>query len=359
VIGPSSLALPLLNWYQHNARPLPWRGQADPYAVWVSEIMLQQTRVETVIPYYQRWMERFPTIAALAEAEQQEVLAAWEGLGYYSRARNLQYAAQIVIKDYGGELPHITCELRKLPGIGRYSAGAIASIAFGLDEPALDGNIRRVMARVFNVSQPVSSPAGEQRLWKLVGENLPPGQAGAYNQALMELGALICIPRLPRCEVCPLVETCQAYALGVQAQRPVKQVKASIPHYTVTAGVISQQGQVLITQRPLEGLLGGMWEFPGGKQSPGEELISCLKRDLNEELGVEVQIGNPLGVYRHAYTHFRVTLHAFCCQLAGRQAPQALQVRDLRWVNPQELSGYPMGKIDRQIARHIVEQTLC
>ena len=349
-----SLTAVLLDWYYHYARELPWRNDPDPYGIWVSEVMLQQTRVDTVIPYFLHWMERFPTITALAEASQQEVLVVWEGLGYYSRARNLQRAAQIVIRDYGGSLPGDMQALRKLPGIGRYTAGAIASIAFGLDEPALDGNIRRVLARFFDVSEPEKNPAGEKRLWELAAANLPTGQAGDYNQALMDLGATICTPRNPQCAQCPLGTMCQAYALGIQEQRPVVKPRGSIPHIIVTAAIVQRQGRVLIAQRPQNGLLGGLWEFPGGKLNPGEDLIACLKREICEELGLEVIVDGAYGVYRHAYTHFRVTLHAFCCRPAGANLPQVLQVQDIRWVAPSELAGYPMGKIDRRIASRLI-----
>ncbi len=344
----------LLNWYKENARQLPWRNQADPYAVWISEIMLQQTRVDTVIPYYQDWMQRFPTIASLAESTQQDVLSAWEGLGYYSRARNLHRAAQIVMDENGGELPRDLKALRSLPGIGRYTAGAIASIAFGQDEPALDGNIRRVLARIFDVSEPARSPQGNERLWELAAAHLPHGRAGEYNQALMELGALICTSRSPDCPSCPVADWCQARALGIQEQRPVLEAKGETPHYTVTAAVIYRAGKVLITQRPPEGLLGGLWEFPGGKLQPGEDLPSCLQREIREELGVEVSVGGSLGTYRHAYTHFRVTLHAFHCSLLNGREPDPIQVNDLRWIEPAELTRYPMGKIDRQIARRVI-----
>src|SRR5512145_3423018 len=189
---PTEFARRLLAWYGLNARTLPWRGYPDPYAVWVSEIMLQQTRVETVIPYFERWMKRFPTLQALAEAPLQDVLSLWEGLGYYSRARNLHKTAQIVMAEHNGKLPADVAALRRLPGIGRYTAGAMASIAFGFDEPALDGNIRRVYARLFDVAEPARSPAGEKQLWTLASEHLPPGRAGDYNQALMDLGATLC-----------------------------------------------------------------------------------------------------------------------------------------------------------------------
>lgn len=353
---PSPLAERLLNWYQDNARDLPWRNHADPYAVWVSEIMLQQTRVDTVIPYFQRWMERFPSIEALASASQQEVLKYWEGLGYYSRARNLHRSAQIVLRAHAGQLPQEPSALQELPGIGRYTAGAIASIAFGKDAAALDGNIRRVLARVFNEDMPVRSPEGERRLWELAEEHLPSGQAGNYNQALMDLGALICTPREPDCACCPLSDLCEARALGVQEQLPLRSVRPEQPHHVVTAAVIRRDGRVLLTQRPEDGLLGGLWEFPGGKLQPGEDLVSCLQREISEELGVHVQVGEPLGVYKHAYTHFKVTLHAFNCKLNNGQEPRPLQVKDLSWapVDRSVLETYPMGKIDRQIAQKLV-----
>jgi len=317
--------------------------------------MLQQTRVETVIPYFERWMQRFPSINMLAKASQQEVLALWEGLGYYSRARNLHRAAQIVVEKYRGQLPSDPDELMRLPGIGRYSAAAIASIAFGVDAAALDGNIRRVLARVFNVIEPVRSPAGEKKLWGLAQANLPPGEAGDYNQALMDLGASICTPRLPECPHCPLFEMCAARILGIQEQRPVVEKKPETPHYTVTAAVIRRGEQILLTQRPAEGLLGGLWEFPGGKQQPGEDLHACIRREIEEELDTGIDVGEDFGVYRHTYTHFRVTLHAFCCRLNNGREPRPVQVQDLTWIHPSELPNYPMGKIDRQIARRILE----
>jgi len=200
----------LLSWYGKHARPLPWRGNPDPYAIWVSEVMLQQTRAETVIPYYARWMQRFPTIEALASATQQEVLSAWEGLGYYGRARNFHRAAQVVMKEYNADLPHEAGLLRKLPGVGRYTAAAIASIAFGKDEPTLDGNIRRVLGRVFNISEEARSNISERKLWQLAGHYLPTGQAGEYNQALMDLGASICSPKRPCCRECPIKAICLA-----------------------------------------------------------------------------------------------------------------------------------------------------
>jgi A/G-specific adenine glycosylase len=343
----------ILNWYTRQGRKLPWRGSLNPYAVWVSEIMLQQTRVEAVIPYFERWMERFPSIAALAAASEQAVLSAWEGLGYYSRARNLYKAARIVMEEYGGELPADLQALRKLPGIGRYTVGAIASMAFQQDAATLDANIRRVLARVFDIAQPADSSPGEEILWKLAETHLACGRAGDYNQALMDLGASICLPRQPRCLLCPLTTLCQAYQLGIQEQRPVLKPRADVPHYTVTAAVIQRTGKVLLAKRPSRGLLGGMWEFPGGKIEQDESLEQCLVREIREELDSLIQVGEPFGVYQHGYTHFRITLHAYLCQLIEGE-PRPVEAAELAWVNPADLQRFPMGKVDRRIAQRLI-----
>ncbi len=345
----------LLPWYAKHARGLPWRGSRDPYAVWVSEIMLQQTRVETVIPYFERWMRRFPDAAALARAEEQEVLKAWEGLGYYSRARNLQRAAREIMERFGGQLPADAQTLKSLPGVGEYTAAAIASIAFQQDEAALDGNIRRVLARVFYMDLPARTPQGEKQLRALARQELPAGQAGDYNQALMDLGSAICTPRSPQCQRCPLADICEARRRGNMEDLPVMKDRARVPHHTVTAAVIQRGRQVLLARRPAGGLLGGLWEYPGGKTQPGESLNECLRREIREELGVEIEIGAEFGIYRHAYTHFKVTLHAFLCRINGGE-PQALHASELRWCEPEELESFPMGKIDRQISRRLMQQ---
>jgi A/G-specific adenine glycosylase len=340
----------ILEWYERNARRLPWRGVSDSYAVWVSEVMLQQTQVETVIPYYQRWMVRFPDLPTLAAAGEQEVLSAWEGLGYYARARNLWRAARELVEAGASQLPADPRELEKLPGIGRYTAGAIASIAFGVDAPALDGNIKRVLARVHDVDR----PEGLRRLWELAGADLVRGRAGDHNQALMDLGASICLPRDPHCERCPLQTICLASQRGVQNERPVRGPRRSVPHINVAAAVIRRKGQVLIARRPSRGLLGGLWEFPGGKQQAGESLPEALLREIQEELGTRIAVGEVLGVYQHAYTHFKVTLAAFECRLRGGE-PQALAASELAWVKPAELVDYPMGNIDRRISQDLMK----
>lgn len=346
----------LLAWYDQYARPLPWRINASPYHIWISEIMLQQTRVDTVIPYYYRWMKCLPTLPILAKASQQDVLKLWEGLGYYHRARNLHLTARLIMHQYNGCLPGNRKELQKLPGIGRYSAAAIASIAFGENEATLDGNIRRVLCRLFKIEKPAGSKESENLLWKLARQYLPSGHAGDYNQALMELGSQICTVNSPLCQQCPLSELCESFSLNLQEVLPYKKTRKKIPHYIVTAAVIYQNGKYLITQRPAKGLLGGMWEFPGGKLEPAEELQACLKRELQEELGIDIQVDQLFGTYRHAYTHFRITLHAYHCRITDGE-PYPYEASKIYWAAPEELSEFPMGKIDRQIANKLSENT--
>jgi len=348
-----NLAHLLVHWYKENARDLPWRETLDPYQILISEIMLQQTQVKTALPYFRRWINRFPTINSLANASEKEVLKLWEGLGYYSRARNLLKAAQIIVDQYSGEIPDDRKLLEKLPGIGKYTGGAIASIAFGKDEAILDGNIRRVFCRIFNIEVPIRTDNSERILYELANENLIKGNAGDYNQALMELGALICLPKNPKCGICPVSNLCIANKLNLQNERPVKNKKPVIPHYHVVAGVIvNLSGEVLISKRPESGLLGGMWEFPGGKIEPGEKPGEALTRELMEELGVFIQVNDYIGMFKHAYTHFKVTLQAFYCSIT-KNTPRPLEVSDFKWITINNLSEYPMGKLDRLISKRI------
>jgi A/G-specific adenine glycosylase len=343
----------LLNWYKTNARSLPWRGHSDAYAVWISEIMLQQTRVDTVIPYYLRWLERFPNLQLLAASSEQDVLNVWEGLGYYSRARSILKAARVIEEKYGGKFPDERKELEKLPGLGRYTAAAIASIAFGRDEVVLDGNVKRVLSRCFNLSEPIDTPSGEKLLWQKAESLLPSGKAGEYNQAVMDLGATVCTPRTPACSACPLAGICEAKRLELQEVLPVISQKKPIPHYLVVAAVLQKGEKVLIARRPSKGLLGGLWEFPGGKVEEGESYVEALQREIREELGTEIEVGAEIGVYKHAYTHFKVTLHAFKTGLSGLE-PVALEASELRWVAPDKLGDFPMGKIDRMISNDLI-----
>jgi len=341
----------LLDWYDHEKIELPWRGAADPYKVWLSEIMLQQTQVAAVIPYFERFTARFPTVTALANAPLDDVLKLWEGLGYYSRARNLHRAAQTVRDQYAGKFPVKAAELLELPGIGRYTAGAIASIAGGERVAALDGNMIRVLARLYNIAEDVTDTATQKRLWELAESLVPADRPGDYNQAVMDLGRTVCKPKAPLCKACPVAVYCEAYKQGIQESRPVKPTKAATPHYDVAAGIIyNAHGEFLIAQRPNEGLLGGLWEFPGGKQETGETLEECLKRELREELAIEVSVGERLTTVRHAFTHFKITLAAFECQHQSGE-PQTIGCQAWRWVTLAEVDQFAFGKADLEVIR--------
>ena len=338
----------LVRWFRQHARDLPWRHDRSPYRVWLSEMMLQQTQVETVIPYFRRFLDRFPTLDALAAAPLGDVLKLWEGLGYYARARNLHKAAIKVAIELQGKWPRTVEGLLALPGIGRYTAGAIASLAFDIDAPVLDGNVSRVLCRVFAIRRDPKATQTRAELWLLAESLLPKGRTGEFNEALMELGATICTPRKPRCGVCPIAKLCLAKRRGLQDQLPIKTKRAPLPHFEVTAAVIRKNGRILIAQRPLSGRLGGLWEFPGGKQEAGETLPQCLRREIKEELGVRIKVGQPIVSIDHAYTHFKITLHAFECQLVSGK-PQALQVENFRWVKLSELDKYAFPKTDLKI----------
>jgi A/G-specific adenine glycosylase len=352
----------LLDWFAAAARDLPWRcngleqSARSPYQVWLAEVMLQQTQVDTVVPYYERFMARFPSARALAEAPLEEVLKLWEGLGYYARARNLHAAARQIAARHGGQIPGTFEALLALPGVGRYTAGAVASIAFGRDVPAVDGNARRVLARAFAIREDASRSAAQREMEALATSLLPPGQAGAFNEALMELGATVCTPRAPKCDRCPLRELCRAYATGEQEALPVKRPRKRTPHYDVTAAVtIGPDARALVAQRHADDMLGGLWEFPGGKCEDGETLPECLAREMREELGVEVEVSERLTVVKHAYTHFRITLHAFRCRVVAGE-PRCLDCAAFRWVSPAELDALPMSAADRKIAQVLQEQ---
>jgi A/G-specific adenine glycosylase len=352
---------PLLAWYEQAAADLVWRRTRNPYHIWLSEVMLQQTQVATVIPYYERFLAKFPTIEALASAPQDDLLKQWEGLGYYSRARNLQTAAQQVMQEYGGKLPSTAVDLQKLKGIGRYTAGAIASIAFGEHVPLLDGNVIRVFSRLFDIAEDVSRPAVQAKFWDIAEalmSHVPAGQAGNYNQALMELGRTICKPRNPDCNRCPIAEFCLARANGTQQERPVKAAKAPTPHYDVTCGLIrNNAGQLLITKRRDQDLLGGLWEFPGGKVEGDETIEACLARELHEELGITVEVGNFFVKVQHAYTHFKITLFAFECVLASDSVePTCYACADFRWVDESQLKEFAFSKADRKIIEELTER---
>ncbi len=351
------LAQTLLAWYSTAKRDLPWRHTHDPYAIWVSEVMLQQTQVETVVPYYERWMDRFPTLEALAEAPMDDVLNLWEGLGYYRRAHGLHRAACERRAAGYRTLPKTVSELEALPGIGPYTARAVAAIAYGADVLALDGNLRRVLARLFDVTLDISTAAGERRLRELGGSLIPKGNASDFNQALMDLGATVCVARAPRCPDCPLVEICLAFRAGVQEERPVRGARRARPHREIVQVVLRRGGRVLVGRRPQGGLLGGLWGFPGEAIKADERPEDAARRTVGKELRMGYSAMRALGVVKHAYTHFSTTAFAYGCR-AGDGTPVSNELIELRWVELGHLTGLAMGKVDRAIADLLADEQL-
>jgi len=351
----------LLAWVRADRRDLPWRRRRDPYAVWISEVMLQQTQVATVVPYFERWMARFPDISSLAAATPDDVLLIWAGLGYYARARNLHRMAQEIVARHRGTIPSEKKALLALPGIGRYTAGAILSLAFGQREPVLDGNVRRVLCRVYDIADDPTEAATERHLWQLATGLVmaaPEDAAGDLNEGLMELGALICTSGQPDCTACPIITMCLAHARGVEAERPVKRPMARPPHYDAAAAVIlDDAGQYLLIKRPAPGLLGGLWGFPGGMLQEGEVVAEGFARTVREQIGLEVAPGDTIARIRHAYTHFRITLHAYRCRIIAGE-PQPLRCAAIRWVAAGELSSYALPVTDAKIARVLQHNTL-
>ncbi|MBM4312969.1 MAG: A/G-specific adenine glycosylase [Deltaproteobacteria bacterium] len=338
----------LVSWYDKQSRPLPWRETKDPYRIWVSEVMLQQTQVKTVESYYRLFIDRFPSVEDLARAAPDEVMKHWEGLGYYGRARHLHRAAREVVERFDGRVPDTLSDLLSLPGIGRYTAGAILSIAFAKPAAVLDGNVIRVLARIFHITDDVRKTAAHKLLWSLAESLLPKRRIRDYNQALMELGALVCRTRNPACPDCPVSTLCEACRLNLQRELPVKSPRKPVPHYVVTAGIIWKGDRLLITRRPPKGLLGGLWEFPGGKLEPGEKLEDCLRREIREELGIVVEVQTLLTSVEHAYTHFRITLHAFECRYRGGRI-RLIGVDAYRWILPHELDKFALPAADHKI----------
>ncbi|WP_242041443.1 A/G-specific adenine glycosylase [Leptolyngbya sp. FACHB-261] len=341
----NELRTSLLLWYAEQGRDLPWRRTRDPYAIWISEIMLQQTQVKTVIPYYERWLQALPTVQDLATADLQTVLKLWQGLGYYARARNLHRCARVLVAQ-GGEFPKTLADAVALPGIGRTTAGGVLSAAFNLPVAILDGNVKRVLARLLALEVPPSKALNQ--LWTLSESLLDPERARDFNQAVMDLGATICTPRAPACLLCPWRRYCAAYNAGVQQEIPMSEAKPERPHKRIGVAVIWKGDQILIDKRRAEGLLGGLWEFPGGKLELGETVQECIHREIQEELAIDIAVGDHLITVEHAYTHFSVSLMVHHCRYLGGE-PQPLECEEIHWVSLADLDQYPFPKANLQI----------
>ncbi len=337
----------LIDWYLNNHRSLPWRKTEDPYRIWVSEAMLQQTQVSTVLPYYRKFLQKFPTIKHLARAELHDVLKVWEGLGYYARARNLHRAAGNVQQQYQGNIPTTWNQFRKLPGVGDYIAAAVLSIAFGLPYAVVDGNVKRVLARLQCIAAPLNNSTSTKR-FKETAEALKDTQMpGTYNQALMELGAIICKPKHPLCDRCPVQRFCLAYQTKTVAEYPKKKAARQTPQYHIAIGVVFKNGRVLITQRKPDGLLGGLWEFPGGKIKKGESAESACVREIKEEVSLQVAVIDYLAQVKHAYTHFKITMEIFCCNYKSGRVKRNGPVAH-RWIKLDEIDQYALPRANHK-----------
>lgn len=356
--GPSRRVADLLEWFRSHRRDVPGRGEGDPYRIWVCEVMAQQTRIQTVRDRLPSFLAAYPTIRALADSDVDELLLAWEGLGYYARARNLREAARRLVASGRDSLPTEADELLALPGIGAYTAGAVASIAFGRPEPAVDGNARRVLARLFDLEE--VSPTALDKSARILIAEVDAGRgacetsgAGELNQALMDLGGEVCKPRSPACGLCPVESHCLARERGTVSDRPPKKIRRPTPHFDIGVAMIWNSGRCFVQRRPDEGLLGGLWEFPGGKVEPGESAAEAAVREVAEETGLRIVIQEPAGVVEHAYSHFRITLHAFHACLVGPEVGPPRSAGDEpgspRWVRFVELGSYALPGANRKL----------
>lgn len=341
----------LLSWYGRNKRDLPWRKNSDPYSIWVSEVMLQQTTVSAVLPYFNRWMETFPDVRTLSAASLESVLKAWQGLGYYQRARNMHRAAQILVQEFDSCFPREYATLKKLPGFGPYTTAAVLSIAFDLPFPVLDANVRRILMRLKGLKRMASSRY-DKILMDFLLPLLPKKDYGDFNQALMELGAMICKPKNPRCLLCPILRYCGAWKKGEQEVIPTPRSRR-YKKIEAVVGLIREEGRYLIQQRPPKGLLAGLWEFPGGKKEKGESLEEALHREILEELGAEVEWESHLTTVHHSYTQFQVNLHAYECRLAG---PLNIDKDSHRYASLKEMESLPVPSGTAKIIKYLEDR---
>jgi A/G-specific adenine glycosylase len=353
VVENNALVEPLLLWFRRTARNLPWRHTYDPYHVWISEIMLQQTQMDRGVIYFKRWIDRFPSVRAVAEADQQEILKYWEGLGYYARARNLHKAAKIIADEFNGQVPCDYQLLLTLPGIGSYTAAAIASVAGNQDVAVVDANVTRVYARLFDIDLPVKESLTQKRIAAMARDLLPSGRARLYNQALMDFGGLVCLPKNPRCEVCPVAFLCRARQAGTIAERPIIGPGKKIITVEKVAGIIRHGNRIFIQQRAPEAVWGGLWDFPGGELQRGEPETEIVRHILLET-GLAVRVILPITTVVHHYTRYKIVLHSFLCEIIGQNTQATLRSAvDSRWITPTELGQYAFPSGPRKILEHI------
>ncbi len=339
----------IIKWYDNNPQNYPWRSNNDPYAIWISEVMLQQTQVTTVIPYYLNWLKILPNINTVANAEPEFILKQWEGLGYYARARNFFSACKIISNSYNNKIPNKYDQLISLPGVGPYIAGALLSIAFNQAMPAIDSNVIRVISRLYAKNESLKS------INKIISQHINHNRPGDFNQALMDLGRLICKPISPKCAICPLNKLCIAYLNNSIKNFPIKKTKQPKPHYNVAVGIIKKDDFILISKRYDNGLLGGLWEFPGGKKLPHESSKDCIKREIMEELGVNVAPTTFIKQIKHEYSHFKITLDAYFCNYINGQ-PKTLGCQDFKWIKYNNIAQLPFPKANHKLFNEIKKQ---
>lgn len=343
----NQIAETLIRWFKATSRPLPWRTSYDPYHVWISEIMLQQTQMERGVNYFNRWVAKFPDVAAVAAADEQEVMKLWEGLGYYARARNLHATAKIIYEQFGGVIPCDPEALLSLPGIGPYTAAAISSIAGDVDIPVVDANVLRVFARLFDIEGNIKSGPTKRAIERKAWELLPEGRARVYNQALMDFGGLVCLPRNPQCTACPVADFCLAKQRCTVDERPVRDAGSKKILIEMATGVLSKDGRLFIQQRLEDDIWGGLWEFPGGVLEQGESPDETVVREYKEETGFDIKVCSKITTVTHFYTKYKVVLHCFGCRMSSDngQQPELTAAQDYRWVFPEELKkfGFPAG----------------
>ncbi|WLR51262.1 A/G-specific adenine glycosylase [Bacillus tianshenii] len=343
----------LIDWFQAEQRDLPWRHNQTPYKVWISEVMLQQTRVDTVIPYFKNFLELFPTIEALAEAEEEKVLKAWEGLGYYSRARNLHTAVKEVNEKYNGDVPNDPKAFGELKGVGPYTKGAVLSIAYGNPQPAVDGNVMRVLSRVFSVWEDIAKPKTRKQFEELVRKIIASENASDFNQGLMELGALICTPKSPSCLLCPVQSHCRAFHEGVEDQLPVKSRKKPPKPLVMTAVILrNEEGKVLVRRRPSKGLLANLWEFPNHEMKSGKlTQEKQLKDYIKDEYGIDVELQQHVLNIKHVFSHIVWNIAVY-----EAETTEVVEEADgLMFVQPEELRDYPFPVSHQKIIDYILK----
>ncbi len=333
----------LLTWFKKFQRKMPWRGIGDPYRIWVSEVMLQQTQVKKVVEYYEKFIVRFPDVQHLAAAPLQDVLKVWEGLGYYARARNLHKAAKIVVEEFDGKIPRDYATFRKLPGVGDYSAAAVQSIAFNAAHAAVDGNIKRALARLFLMDAPINDASSAKHFQQKADDLLDQEKPGLYNQAMMELGATVCRPQSPTCLVCPVNMFCEAFHAACQDEFPYRRKTKPVPEHYIAAGVIHKASELLIIQRPLDGLLGGLWEFPNGQITEDETPEQACIRHIADVVNLSVTNLKYLTSVKHAFTHFKIVVDVFQCDYESGVVVLNGPT-DAKWVKLDALRDYPLPR---------------